>query len=296
MSRLPATFVEYREPFVGGGGIFFAIPPYKANTVRERWINDINEGLIEFYTAMIERPEEFIAKCREIEPMKEGEPVAVSREGSDPNSKKYNARLKTKFDELKYNDKCDQALRYFFINRTVWAGRVTYDPEMESRMYYSNPQGWNIVKKDHLERVAEWLKGTKVTKGDYRVLLEAPGDDVVIYLDPPYVVDTGHVSSDKLYEFGFSDQDHKDFAAAIKKCKHKVCISYDDDPLVRELFKEDDGFYLKEETWAYSGTTKEKKDIGRELIITNYEIEPKDSLKTVLFPPKKDKIEEPQIQ
>lgn len=184
---MPAEFDEYREPFVGGGGVFFAIP---ADLAQTRWINDYNKALIEFYKAMANRPKEFIELCRSIPPIQEGEPMVVSREKSKPSSKQYNARLKAKFDELKYNEECDQALRYFFINRTVWAGRVNYDPKFESRMYFSNPQGWNIVaRKNRLEQVAEHLEGTKITSGDYSVLLEAPGKNVVLYLDPPYVVD-----------------------------------------------------------------------------------------------------------
>lgn len=259
LSYKPSVVKEYREPFVGGGGIFFAIDPSI-----KTWINDINPGLISLYEALKERPENFIENCRKILPLQKDE-ECVSTKGT---GKKYNKRLGEVFDSLKYNEEADQALRYFFINRTVWAGRVNYDPAFKSRMYYSNPQGWNIVKTDKLEKAAKHIANTEITNVDYSNLLEKPGEDVWIYLDPPYVVDTKFKKGSKLYEYGFSMEDHIRFVDNVKKCKHKVCISYDNKTDVKEWFKND--FYIYEHDWTYSGSTQKVKTIGKELIITNY--------------------------
>lgn len=272
LGKFPYSFSEYREAFTGGGGIFFGIDPA---TVELRWINDLNTGLIEVYKALRDRPKEFISLCRSIEPPKEGEEEVASRETSR-GGKKYNKRLKEVFDNLKYNESCDQALRYFFINRTVWGGRVNYDPAMESRMYFSNPEGWNIVQTNKLEQAARWLKDVKITSLDFADILAEPGNEVVIYCDPPYVVDTELAKQSKLYEFGFNEEDHYRFAKSVKECKHKVIISYDDHPLVRELFPEKDGFHIFEEEWLYCGTSspkgsERKKKAGKELVITNFE-------------------------
>lgn len=260
---------------VGGGGIYYSIFP---EIVKSRWINDIHPGLIAFYTALVERPEQFIEECRKIKPMQPREEEAVSLITSNSNSKTYNSRLKEKFDEFKYNENCDQALRYFFINRTVWAGRVNYNPNMKSRMYFSNPQGWNIVKTKRLEQVAQWMKDTKVTCGSYKSCLETEGENVVIYCDPPYVRDTELSLMSKQYEYSFTMEDHLNFAKDAKSCKHKLCISYDDHELVRELYKTSDGFHLHSEEWKYSGTTNKEKTTGKELVITNYPISFEDSL------------------
>lgn len=241
-----------------------------------RWINDKHPDLIRVYSALRWKSKEFIAMCKAIKPMKEGELVVATREGKR-GGKEYNARLSQQFNELVEEDTTDnvlrQALRYFFINRTVWAGRVNYG--LKSRLYFSNPEGWNIVKGDRLEQAAEHIKGTRITCGDYRVLLEAPGDDVWLYLDPPYMVNTSMPDTDKQYEHGFSEKDHQSFADVVKRCKHKVCISYDDDPLVRELFPKSDGFHIHEASWKYSGSSMEEKKDGRELIITNYPVKKK---------------------
>lgn len=254
----PQKFKEYREPFVGGGGIYFAISPEKCDI---RWINDCHSGLTDVYKAFRDRPEQFIAKCREISPMFPGDEEVSTKE----NGKRYNRRLGEKFQELANDWNCDQALRYFFINRTVWAGRVNY--EIPSRLYYSNPTGWNIVKGTKLEDAARHIKNTKITCEDFEVLLSEPGEDVAIYCDPPYVVNTDMPETDKQYQHNFELEDHTRFFEAVKKCKHKVCISYDDDELIRRLFRD---FNVHEEEWTYSGSSLAKKKSGKELIITNY--------------------------
>jgi DNA adenine methylase len=264
--RFPKTFREYREPCVGGGSIYFHV-----DTRLKRWINDINPHLISVYVALRDRSEDFIAQCREIEPAKPGESVTATRTGG---KEKYNARLKEVFDRMISESNVDPALKFYFINRTVWMGRVNY--KLPSRLYYSNPQGWDVVNSTKLERAGRILQDTIITVGDYKVLLETDGTDVLIYLDPPYVINSDFDPNSQLYEDNFTEQDHKDMAEAIKDCKHKVILSYDDDEdgLIRELY---DDFYIFEESWKYVGTSSakgthspEKRD-GQELIITNYQ-------------------------
>jgi DNA adenine methylase len=114
----PNDINEYREPFVGGGGIFFAM-----DKIENRWINDIDKNLMTVYLALRDRPDDFINKCRQIEPQKPDEEKVATKPGGKA---LYNKRLKEVFEYFAENETCDQALRYFFVNRTVWYGRVRY--------------------------------------------------------------------------------------------------------------------------------------------------------------------------
>lgn len=263
--HMPTGVKEYREPFVGGGGVFFAL---SNSGIERKWINDKHEGLIAVYEALRDRPKEFVAACREIEPPRPDDPLTEEGvKGGEPK----NARLKEHFDQMKLNTQCDQALRYFFVNRTVHgSGRVNYD--IPSRLYFSNPDGWNITAGEQLEKAAKALTGTKITSGDFEELLTAPGKDVWIYLDPPYVVNTALTATSQLYQHSFTTEDHRRFAAAVQNCRHRVCISYDDDGdgFVRSLFPEPE-FRIVEGSWKYAGTTDAQKREGRELLILNYE-------------------------
>lgn len=266
LQHQPPNTKEYREPFVGGGGIFFHIKPNIS-----RWINDINSDLISVYNALKNDPDTFINQCRDIAPPGVDEPEVYPKKNS--RGRKYNERLKNKFDELVDDRTRNPALSYFFINRTVWAGRVNY--EQPSRLYFSNPNGWNIVNTDRLERAAEILSGARITCGDYKTVLSAEGEDVWIYCDPPYMKDTELHSMSKQYKCGFTVEDHKRFAKAVRECKHKICISYDDHEMIRSLFPEN-LFRIFRTSWTYSGTSSaksqgsKKKRKGDELIITNY--------------------------
>lgn len=267
LRRMPAKFDEYREGFVGGGGIFFAIPP---DYVSSRWINDLNAPLISVYDAFQNNFKEFAELCRSIDVARDGEPTIKSKPTSKEGSKEYNARLKQVFDQFVNDKNMDPALRYYYLNRTVWGGRVTYDPKQRSRLYFSNPEGWNVILGNFLEKVSKHLQGTRITCDTYEVTLSDPGDNVLVYLDPPYVVNSELSRNSQLYELGFTMEDHEKLRDAVLASEHKVCISYDDHELIRELFQESDGFYIYSETWKYSGTGKKVKDDGKELIITNY--------------------------
>lgn len=270
IAHLPGGITEYREPFVGGGGVFFGMHTPGVATPFERvWLNDKHEGLIEVYRALRDRPEEFIEKCKEIESPKEDDPLTdPGPRGGEPK----NARLSQVFDELKLNKDCDQALRYFFVNRTVHgSGRVNYD--IPSRLYFSNPAGWNIVNNGQLPDAASVLKGVDLTASDYETLLLEPGENVWIYCDPPYVVNTHLSRTSQIYQHSFTMDDHKRFAEVVRQSPHKICISYDDDQqgFVRSLFEGPEFHIIDGASWKYAGTTSAEKEIGKELLILNYE-------------------------
>lgn len=265
MKRFPDHYKEFRDAMVGGGGIFFGVPADK-----HRWINDADNYLIEVYKALRDRADEFIAECRKIQSPKHGEKLASAK---GKGKELYNARLKGVFDRFAKDEEMDQALRYFFVQRTVWAGRVNYG--MKSRMYFSNPNGWNIVDTERLDNAAETMKGVQITCGDYHDVLEADGKDVLIYIDPPYYLNSEFTSTSRLYRCNFEKEDHDQLFKAVKACKHKVVISYDNHPYIAELYSKCPKFKLHEEEWTYCGTSSAEgasstKEVGKELIITNF--------------------------
>lgn len=242
MSFFPDTFYEYRECMVGGGGIFFAIPE---NT--PRWINDRHAGLIDFYIEMRDHGDDFIEKCKSI----------------DKNN------MKIVFEEFKAKESCS-ALEYFFINRTGWMGRVNY--QMKSRMFYSNPSGWNILSSDKIALTQQKLQGVKITCTDYSELIQAEGTNVLIYIDPPYYKNTELAPSSQLYEHNFDAKDHITLCSILKSCKHKFCLSYDSHPIILDLYKD---FNINFMEWTYCGTSSmdghsKTKRVGQELLIRNY--------------------------
>lgn len=243
LSFFPSGIKEYREPFVGSGGLYFS-----QNTYEKRWINDLDEGLISVYYSLITNPSGFINSCREI-------PCPIEHKGED-----LEPMLSAKFDELLSGPM--NPLRYFFLNRTCWGGRVR-----AGLTYFTYPGGWNITRSnDYLERVAKYISCTRVSSFDYSVLLSEPGDGVFIYLDPPYMNDTERPGTSKFYDNSFEVEDHEILANRLKDCDHRWCLSYDDHPEIRRLYQ---GYNIYNLSWTYNVPSSNRPK-GDELIITNY--------------------------
>src|SRR5262249_17134647 len=137
LSHAPGGFKKYREPFVGGGGVFFAV---SQNVTR--WINDAHAGLTSVYLALRDRPQQFIAACR-----------AIARDDD----------RESRFNQFVADADGDQALRYLFLNRTgFFSGRVR-----EGRMSFGSPGGWRLIHTAVMERAARRLAHVRLTCGDF---------------------------------------------------------------------------------------------------------------------------------
>ena len=256
---------DYREIFAGGAAIFFFKPKAEKN-----WINDLHPGLYALWAAARDHFGEFAAMCRE----QTGERRALFN---------YWAFERTDLMTARGTDHLlERAVQYYYLNRTVWGGRVVFDPKRKSRLYFSNPEGWGNLEKKlaHLRQISAKLRRVKITCRDYEKCLRGATDDTFIYADPPYYREsTGH-ATDKLYDKSFAEDCHRRLAEALRDCPAKVMVSYDDCPEVRALYR---GWRIEEMEWKYCGRyavtkeakaagRKEKKVAGRELLILNYSV------------------------
>lgn len=95
-------------------------------------------------------------------------------------------------------------------------------------------------------------------------------------MDPPYVV----ADKKKYYRNNFNEELHielKRLSDLIDDNGGTFMISYDDVPLVRDLYS--DRYYMNTIDTKYVGTIAEKrKDVRTELVITNYEIKGQEEL------------------
>jgi DNA adenine methylase len=249
MKLAPQHYGEYREPFVGGGGIFFSIP----QRIR-RWINDKDSALIEVYKALRDRPAQFIEACRQIRPLADGEGPG---------------RLKALFHQFVAEEAIDPAVRYYFLNRTSWGGiphRLHRSPT------FSTPGKWSVIMTERLWEAAGVLQGVTITAGDYLPLLQTGGTDVWIYCDPPYFVNNVLPKGSQLYEKNLTHEQHATFAAQVKSCPHKVLISYDDHPFIRDLYADPVFHVFVTDRFRYPLHGKRVQ----ELLITNYRATPSD--------------------
>ncbi len=257
---------EYREPFLGGGAIFFYNPK-----AAKSWLNDLHPGLHAFWRTLRDHFAEFAEMCQ-------------AQDTRDLRAT-FNYWI-NRFDLMKARGNkhlVERAAQYYFINRTVWTGRVVYDPARRSRLYFSNPEGWgNLDRKlRHLRACADKLRRVRITCKPFEKCLDRATPDTFLYADPPYYRDSLDTPTSRLYEGHFAIEAHESLRDLLAASPAKVMISYDDRREVRELYR-GSGWRIIPLSWKYCGRhavskrdkaagRKERKVTGRELLILNYD-------------------------
>jgi len=103
---------------------------------------------------------------------------------------------------------------------------------------------------------------------DYSQLINKSGENVFIYLDPPYY------SATKSALYGkngilHKTFDHEKFAENMKRCNHRWLITYDDCEYIRKLFFFSNIFDY-DLKYGMRNVTNNSNQIGKELFISNY--------------------------
>ena len=234
---------EYREPFVGGGCIFFAKRKVKYN-----WINDLETELIKVYQAFSDK-----TAANEIA-------MRLINEIANKN----------RFEEVRdWNptEYIDEVYRTFYLNRTAYCGIINKPAWGYKEKKSSPPQNWGKFITD----VQPKLEGIRITNLDFSDVISAPkiGNDVLMYLDPPYY----KADQERAYTKPFKEKDHIRLAKMLKETKYYFCLSYDDVEEVRDLYS---WAYIHERKWLYNTANKkgEARNFGSELVITNYAVKP----------------------
>ena len=127
--------------------------------------------------------------------------------------------------------------------------------------------------------ISRWLGGVDaledIAKRLIRVQIEnRPAIDVIhlydsqetlFYCDPPYLHATR--GDTKAYGFEMDEDQHREFAEVVNKCKGMVAVSGYDHPLMDELFKP--GYWFK--TYGPDKTIHSTKGKRSEVLWTNYD-------------------------
>lgn len=246
---LPASFSEYREPFVGGGSLFIYLKQLSPSL--RVWINDLNQDLYCFWKHAqtdLQSLSEEILKLR-----------SETTDGRDlfRSLTSNHANVASCFE---------RAVRFFVLNRITFSGTVDSggysEKAFQTRFTHSSIE--------RLRSLSEVLGGVKITNSDYRKILEEPGRDVFIFLDPPYLAAT----KSKLYGRKgdlHTSFDHAEFARSLKNCSHRWLITYDDSPEIRRNFA-----FANLHEWqlqyGMNNYMQARAAKGKELFITNYDV------------------------
>ena len=245
INYFPKQFKEYREPFVGGGSVGLKLRQQEDRVIDKFWINDFDPKIYYFWIGAQnhnERNAEYYDRMLEIKKVEGVEFI-----------KKHFWKGMVRcldFDVFGTN--------YFMVNKMGFNGLSSFsEASCITKFTESSIKRYRNVKKD--------LVGTKITNWDFQEVIEKDGEDVVMYLDPPY-----YRYNQALYK-DHDNFEHKRLCEVLKQTKHRWVMSYDDNKYIRDLYKD---FYIYEHSWKYSMAQKGGKlRTGGELIITNFKNE-----------------------
>ncbi len=243
------SFEEYREPMIGGGSVFLSVKTLYPDC--SYWINDYNHDIFSFWQACKEAPD---ILSKQVTRIKDSGKAGIDI-----------------FKELKYpeTDQGDfeRALRFYVLNRISFSGLVDAGGYSEE----SFKKRFTLNSINRIKHAGDLLKNVRVTNLSYEDVLREPGDDVFIYLDPPYF---GNKNS-KLYgERGIlhTTFNHEKFRDELIKTSHRWLVTYDNSEIIKEWFSFAN-IYEGELSYGMNNAGKLKKaPKGKELFISNYRL------------------------
>jgi len=243
---LITKFDEFREPFVGGGSIFLQLKQLYPQ--QHFWINDLYTELFTFWQQSQLNLQSVVSQVLQWK-MQFPEGRALYQ---------FLLENRNHFNAL------ERASAFFIFNRITFSG-TTEAGGFSEQAFQKRFTDSSIARLAQLNNL---LAGVAITNEDYATLVQAPGKNVFIFLDPPYFSATKSALYGKrgvLHKIF----DHQYFAEVMKTCPHRWLITYDDSSYIRELFNFS---YIYEWNLMYGmrNQTPQSQQLGSELIITNY--------------------------
>ena len=208
-------------------------------------INDLDGDLINFWRIVRDHHEELIQSF---------DYTLCSREVFN----EYRAR----FETSTYDNDIQRAHIFYYLNKSTFGGR------MNTTLAFGVNKGKDRqhLRMENVESIIrqcyERIKNVVIEHLSYQDILQRYDHATsFFFLDPPY-------RTGKQYRPGsFSDEDYQFFADQCRNLKGKFLLTINDDPFIRDLFKEFN-FIEREVNYTLNISVQKK---SKELIITNYD-------------------------
>ena len=220
------SFTEYREPFMGGGAVCFQLLQKLFNPIRKVWINDLDRGIYAIWWATINDPGGFKKRIRHFK----------------PSTKSFYAFRQELLDKerLATMDVLELAMKKLAVHQMSYSGLGTMaggpiGGKTQKSSRYTVDCRWspqNVFR--NIDKVNRLLMGKEVTVTcvDYKDVLKDASSETAVYLDPPYFE-----KGPELYQFCFTENDHRELHTILSNANFPWLLSYDDHNTIRELYR-----------------------------------------------------------
>ncbi|MGW2340208.1 DNA adenine methylase [Streptomyces sp. NPDC001661] len=210
----------YAEAFAGGAGA--ALRLLVDNKVDHIYINDLDPGISALWRCIFEHTEQFASAI---------ETEEVSIDAWHRHSEIYRNPAGKSDIELGFST--------FFLNRCNRSGILRARPiggldqtgkwKIDARFNRENL----IDRIRHLGTYSSRVTLSEMDARHFISSLEPQSDDVLLYVDPPYLV-----QGDRLYMDSLADADHQELATRLRQTPLRWLLTYDADKRITEkLYK-----------------------------------------------------------
>ena len=252
--RMPKSFNNYFEPFIGGGAVLFELQPQNAV------INDINSALTNAYKIICNKPQDFIREIKKLD----------SEMWED--GKKYYYSLREHYNDKLMKEEFDVELAalFVFINKHCFNGLYRVNGKGLFNVPYNNSRGESIDDASILE-ISEYLKNVEILTGDFEEACRGAKKGDFIFLDSPYAP-LNPTSFESYTKEGFDVESHKRLASLFDELTKQGCfcmLTNHNTEFINELYG-NKGYRIDVVSVKRSINSDASKRTGEEVIIYNY--------------------------
>ena len=254
LERIPRTYDNYIEPFLGGGAVLFALQPKRA------LINDINASLIHTYKIIASDPQQFINKIKELD----SRIVEGGKEYYYLIRDLYNSKLMREEFDL------ELAALFVFLNKHCFNGLYRVNAKGLFNVPYNNGKKASIDEEVILE-VSKYLKKLTICLGDFEDACKDAKEGDFIFLDSPYAP-LNPSSFESYTKEGFDMESHVRLSKLFDNLTQKGCycmLTNHNTEFINDLYG-NKGYKIDVVSVKRMINSDASKRTGEEIIICNY--------------------------
>lgn len=276
MQKFPTEINNYREIFLGGGSVLFAllarVEKGEIKIHGKIHAYDVNAPLISVYKNIQTNHIELYNGLQElIKEMNECGTGEINRKPANIEEAKsakenYYYWIRNKYNRLTDKSTTVASAMFIFLNKTCFRGVFRVGPNGFNVPYghYNNPE---IVNKEHLDEIHRLIQGVEFECCDFTESLVSIETNDFIYLDPPYAPEK-ETSFVGYTENGFNMESHEKLFALLHSMNEKWMLSNADVKLVRDNFA-NEKYKIESIVCKRSINSKNPDAKAKEVIIKN---------------------------
>lgn len=250
--RLPESFENYIEPFVGGGAVFFELTPENST------INDINKALVNTYTTIRDNPVELMKA------------LDVFDQGISTGDKEYYYSTRELYNNKLVKNEYDVELAalFIFLNKHCFNGLYRVNSKGLFNVPYNQSKSASYVESNILN-ISALLKNATITHGDFEEVCKKAKKGDFVFFDSPYAP-LNPTSFESYTKEGFDIESHERLAKLFGELTKKGCycmLTNHNTDLIQKLYAQ---YNLEVVDVKRMINSKADKRTGQEVIVRNY--------------------------